>query len=361
MQIRYSLTELVSLFEGASVAGHTDSPVTGIATLKTAQAGDLSFLGNKKYKSDVLNCSASVILLPNDYVGEPKENQAFIRVSNSSLALAEVCRNVQKTLWPALSQPSIHATAVIHPTAVVHPTCTIGAFTVIEEGAVISANTVIATSVHIGRHVQIGEHCSFMPKVTIMDYCVLGNRIIIQPGVVIGADGFGYEMVNGAYLKLPQVGNVIIEDDVEIGANSTIDRARFGSTRIGKGTKIDNLVQIAHNCTVGAHCIVVAQVGVSGSTTLEDYVVLGGQAGLAGHLTIGKGSQVGAQSGINCDLAPKSYVRGTPAYPFVQAQKVEILSRRLPELFKRVSSIEDSLKHTHNESSTIIKDQDVSL
>lgn len=344
MQLRLSLKKLASELEGARIEGNTALPITGIATLGSAQAGDLSFLGNKKYKTEVPDCKASVILLPEDYAGAPSENQAYLRVENPSLALAKICRGIEANLWTA-PESVIHPSAIIHRTAIVHPSCSIGASVVIEEGARIAAHSVIAAGVHIGRHVQIGEHCLIMPKTAIMDYCEIGNRVRLQPGVVIGSDGFGYETVNGVHQKVPQIGRVVIEDDVEIGANTTIDRARFGATLIGEGTKIDNLVQIGHNVVTGKHCIIVSQVGISGSTTLEDYVVLAGQVGIAGHLRIGKGSQVGAQSGLNHDLEPGSYVRGTPVYPYMLAHKIDILKKRLPDLFKRVSALEEHLTH----------------
>ena len=183
-----------------------------------------------------------------------------------------------------------------------------------------------------------------MPKVAVTAECVIGNRVRIQPGVVVGSDGFGYEFVAGRHEKVPQVGNVVIDDDVEIGANTTIDRARFSSTRVGEGTKIDNLVQIAHNVVIGKHCIICALVGISGSTTIEDYVVIGGQAGLAGHITVGRGSKIDGQSGVNSDLEAQSFVKGSPCLPYNLEQRINVLRRKLPELFKRVDALEAHLK-----------------
>jgi UDP-3-O-[3-hydroxymyristoyl] glucosamine N-acyltransferase len=162
----------------------------------------------------------------------------------------------------------------------------------------------------------------------------------LQPGVVIGSDGFGYEFVAGHHEKVPQVGSVLVDDDVEIGANSTLDRARFSRTVVGEGTKIDNLVQVAHNVVIGKHCLVCSQAGISGSTTLEDFVVLGGQAGLGGHITIGKGAKAGGQAGITADVAPGAFVNGTPAIPFQLERRIAILNQRLPDLFKRVDALE---------------------
>lgn len=185
-----------------------------------------------------------------------------------------------------------------------------------------------------------------MPGVTVTAECELGRRVRLQPGVVIGSDGFGYEFVKGRHEKVPQVGNVVIGDDVEIGANATLDRARFSRTVVGEGTKIDNLVQIAHNVVIGRHCILCSQVGISGSTTLEDYVVLGGQAGLGGHITIGKGAKAGGQAGITSDVAPGAFVNGTPAIPYMLERRLAVLHQRLPELVKRLDTLEAQLATT---------------
>jgi UDP-3-O-[3-hydroxymyristoyl] glucosamine N-acyltransferase len=183
-----------------------------------------------------------------------------------------------------------------------------------------------------------------MPGVTVTTECILKNRVRLHAGVVVGSDGFGYEFVAGRHEKVPQVGRVVIGDDVEIGANSTLDRARFSETIIGEGTKIDNLVQIAHNVVIGRHCLICAQAGISGSTTVEDYVVVGGQAGLAGHLTVGKGSKIDGQTGVNSDLEPGSFVKGSPCLPYNLEQRINVLRKRLPELFRRVDEIATRLE-----------------
>ena len=183
-----------------------------------------------------------------------------------------------------------------------------------------------------------------MPGCVVEAECVLQNRVRLQPGVVIGSDGFGYEFIKGRHEKVPQIGNVVIEDDVEIGANSTIDRARFSQTLIGEGTKIDNLVQVAHNVVIGKHCILCAQVAIAGSSTLEDYVILGGQSAVAGHLTVGKGAKAGGQAGISGDLAPGVFVNGTPAIPYMLERRIAVLQHRLPNLFRRVDALEEQLK-----------------
>ncbi len=346
MQLAFSPADIAAIIQPISVKGTTEATIRGIASLNAARAGDLSFLGNPKYKAEVATTAASIVLLPPDYVGEPAPGQQFLFVEKPSVALARLCARIEQLLWPKPA-PGIHATAVIAPGAQVAATATIGPFCVIEEGAVVGERTYLQAQAFIGRNARIGADCWLMPRVSITTECVVKDRVRLHTGVVVGSDGFGYEFVQGRHEKVPQVGNVVIENDVEIGANSTLDRARFSRTVVGEGTKIDNLVQIGHNVVLGKHCLICAQVGISGSTTLEDYVVLGGQAGIAGHLTIGKGSKVDGQTGVNSDLEPGSFVKGSPCMPYNLEQRFNILKKKLPELFKRVDSLEtaaESLK-----------------
>jgi UDP-3-O-[3-hydroxymyristoyl] glucosamine N-acyltransferase len=342
VRIAYTVDELLRLVGEGRVEGQSAQPVGGIASLKQAQAGDLAFLGNLKYKADVPACGASVILLPEDYAGEPAAGQAFIRMAKPSLGLARVCREIERLLWPK-PKPGVHPSAVVDPAAVVDAGAYIGPVCVVEAGARVGAGAVLQAQVYLGREAVVGPDCWLMPRVAVMEYCTLGRRVRLHGGVVVGSDGFGYDTNEGRHEKIPQIGRVVLEDDVEIGANSTLDRARFSETRIGEGTKVDNLVQIGHNVVIGKHCLIVAQVGISGSTTLEDYVVVGGQAGLTGHLKIGAGAMIGAQSGVIHDLPAKSYVRDSPSMPYMVAQKVHVLKGRLPELFKRVAHLEELL------------------
>lgn len=339
MQVAFSPADIAAITGAQRIAGATARTITDIASLESAQPGDLSFLGNAKYKSQVAGSKASALLLPPDYAGEPAADQVFIFVENPSVALAKLCARIEQSLWPKLP-PGVHPSAVVAPTAQVDPTAHVGPLCVVEEGASVGPRTVLQASVFVGREAVIGADCFLMPGVVLATQCVLGQRVRLQPGVVIGSDGFGYEFVKGRHEKVPQVGTVIIGDDVEIGANSTLDRARFSRTTVGEGTKIDNLVQIAHNCIIGKHCILCSQVGISGSTTLEDYVVLGGQAGVGGHITLGKGTKAGGQTGIAFDTEPGSYLNGTPAMPYMAERRLQILHQRLPDLFKRVDAIE---------------------
>ena len=342
MRVAYKVEDLVRLVGEGRVEGHSTHLVAGIAALKQAQPGDLAFLGNLKYKADVAASRASVILVPEDFESRPAEGQAFVRLAKPSLALARICREIERLLWPK-PPAGVHATAVVHTSAQVDASAHVGPLCVIEAGAQIGAGTVLQAQVYVGRDAQIGPDCWLMPHASVMEYCQLGRRVRLHGGVVVGSDGFGYDTNKGIHEKIPQIGRAVIEDDVDIGANTTIDRARFSETRIGEGSKIDNLVQIAHNVVVGKHCLITAQVGISGSTTLGDYVVIGGQAGLTGHLHIGSQTMIGAQSGVTHDLEPKSYVRDSPAMPYMIAQKVHVLKSRLPDLFKRVASLEETI------------------
>ncbi|HEY8933158.1 MAG TPA: UDP-3-O-(3-hydroxymyristoyl)glucosamine N-acyltransferase [Rariglobus sp.] len=341
MQLAFSAADIAAIVQPLSVKGSTAATVSGIASLGSARAGDLSFLGNPKYKTEVAATAASIVLLPPDYTGEPAPGQQFLFVEKPSVALARLCARIEQLLWPKPAA-GVHPTAVVAAGAQIAASATIGPFCVIEAGAVIGERTHVEAQVFIGRNVRIGADCWLMPRVTIATECVLKDRVRLQPGVVIGSDGFGYEFVQGRHEKVPQVGHVVVENDVEIGANSTLDRARFSRTVVGEGTKIDNLVMIAHNVVIGKHCLICAQVGISGSSTIEDYVVLGGQAGVAGHLTIGRGSKADGQTGINSDLEPGSFVKGSPCMPYNLEQRFNVLKKKLPELFKRVDALESA-------------------
>ncbi|MBI5425999.1 MAG: UDP-3-O-(3-hydroxymyristoyl)glucosamine N-acyltransferase [Opitutae bacterium] len=343
MQVAYTPEEIAAIVSPQRTSGQTSQQIRDIASLKSAQPGDLSFLGNPKYRAEVAATRASLVLVPLDYAGEPQADQIFFFVEKPSVALARLCARIEQSLWPKPA-PGIHPSAVIASTAKVSPQATIGPLCVVEDGATVGAGSFLQASVFVGRNASVGENCWVQPGCMISGGCELKNRVRLQPGVVIGSDGFGYEFVNGRHEKVPQIGIVIVEDDVEIGANSTLDRARFSRTVVGEGTKIDNLVQVGHNVIIGKHCILCAQVGISGSTTLEDYVVLGGQAGVGGHITLGKGTKAGGQTGIAFDTEPGSYLNGTPAIPYMTERRLQVLHQKLPELFKRVENLEQRPK-----------------
>ncbi|HEX3729425.1 MAG TPA: UDP-3-O-(3-hydroxymyristoyl)glucosamine N-acyltransferase [Opitutaceae bacterium] len=340
MLAAFSPEEIAAIVQPRGSRGAAGETIRGIAALGEAGPGDLSFLGNPKYRPEVAATRASVVLLPADYAGEPGPGQLFLLVDNPSVALARVCSRFEQLLWPK-PQPGVHPSAQVAPEARVDPSATVGPLCVVEAGAVVGPRAHLQAQVFIGRGARVGEDCWLMSGAVVAAECELGRRVQLQPGAVVGGDGFGYEFVGGKHEKLPQVGNVVIGDDVEIGANSTLDRARFSQTRVGEGTKIDNLVQVGHNVVIGKHCMICAQAGIAGSTTVEDFVVLGGQVGVIGHITIGQGAQIGAQTGIGADVKPGEKLWGTPSLPYMLEQRLFILYRKLPELFKRVDALEE--------------------
>ncbi|MBP6508803.1 MAG: UDP-3-O-(3-hydroxymyristoyl)glucosamine N-acyltransferase [Opitutaceae bacterium] len=343
MQVSFTADEIIAWVQPQQTRGATQEKIHGIGALAAAGRGELTFLGNPKYRHEVAGTNASIVLVPLDYEGAAKPGQLLLLVEHPSVALARICGRIEQLLWPK-PVAGIHPTAFVDPAAQVASSATVGPHCVVEADAVIGEGTHLQAQVFVGRNTRIGAQCWLMPGTVVMAECVLQNRVRLQPGVVIGSDGFGYEFVQGRHEKVPQVGDVLIEDDVEIGANSTLDRARFSRTVIGAGTKIDNLVQVAHNVIIGKHCILCAQVGISGSTKLEDYVVLGGQAGVAGHLTIGQGAKSGGGAAITSSVAAGVFVNGSPARAYMLERRLQVLYQRLPDLFKRVAELEAQIK-----------------
>jgi UDP-3-O-[3-hydroxymyristoyl] glucosamine N-acyltransferase len=339
MQVSFSQAEIASITRPSRTEGSTTESIRGIASLSLAAPGDISFLGNTKYRASVPQSRASILLLPADYTAAPGPNQVHMFVDNPSAALALLCSRIEQALWPK-PKPGIHPSAVVAPDAKVAASATVGPLCVLESGVSVGERAHLQSGVFVGRGASIGDDTWLMAGVAVSTECTVGRRVRLHPGVVIGADGFGYEFVRGRHEKVPQVGTVEIGDDVEVGANTTIDRSRFEKTVVGEGTKIDNLVQVGHNVVIGKHCLLCGQVGIAGSVTLEDYVVVGGQSGLAGHLTVGKGAMIAARSGIKDDIPAKTSVWGSPSLPLLLEQKLVILRSRLPELFKRVDALE---------------------
>ena len=339
MQVAFSPEEIFSTVRAARTLGQTHQSVRGIAALKAAVPGDLSFLGNPKYKPEVAQSQASVVLVPLDFVGEPRPDQLFVFVENPSVALAQICARIEQLLWPKPTA-GVHPSASVAAGVIIPATATVGPLCVVEAGARLGERVHLQAQVFVGRGAVLGDDCWLMPGSIVAAECTLGERVRLQPGAVVGSDGFGYEFNQGRHEKVPQIGTVVIGADVEIGANSALDRARFSRTVVGEGTKIDNLVQVAHNVVIGRHCLICAQVGIAGSTTIEDFVIVGGQAGLAGHITIGRGAKIDGQAGVNADLAAGSFVKGSPCLPYQLEQRINVLRRKIPDLFKRVDALE---------------------
>jgi UDP-3-O-[3-hydroxymyristoyl] glucosamine N-acyltransferase len=343
MQFSFTPDQIAAIVQPRAVRGATAVLIQGISALRTARPGDLSFLGHPRYKTDVAGTQASLVLVSPEYVGEPRSGQLYFVVEQPSVALARLCARIEHALRPPVT-PGVHPSAIVAAGAEVDASASIGPLCVIEAGAHIGARADIQAAVYVGRNVIIGEDCQLMSGVRLYADSELGRRVRVHANAVVGSDGFGYEYVGGRHEKVPQIGKAVIEDDVEIGAGSTIDRARFGRTVIGEGTKIDNLVQVGHNVIIGRHCILCAQVGISGSVVIEDYVVLAGQVGVGGHITIGRGAKVGGGAGVASDLAAGSSVNGSPAIPLMLERRIAVLKQRLPELFHRVDALEEQVK-----------------
>lgn len=346
---RLSVAEIVALTQPVRQDGSTSGEITGVASIEAAQAGDLAFLENShsiremvdtSYEKFLSTTQASVVLVPEKFAAPaPKAGQLFLFVAKPSLAFALCCGAIERQLY-ARPSPGIHPTAVVDREARIHPSVHIGPLCVVGPHAEIKKGAVLHSGVIVRAHAIIGEDSELKSRVSVAEDCVIGNRCILQSGAVIGSDGFGYVFDAGRHVKVPQIGNVVIEDDVEIGANTTIDRARFGSTVIGRGSKIDNLVQIAHNVKVGRGCLMAAQVGIAGGAVLGDFVILGGQSGVAGGVTVGAQTKLAGQSGIVGSCPGGETLSGKPAMNMNAAYRLEALKRKLPELFKRVSNIE---------------------
>ncbi|HZQ45722.1 MAG TPA: UDP-3-O-(3-hydroxymyristoyl)glucosamine N-acyltransferase [Verrucomicrobiae bacterium] len=332
----FTAAEIARQLQG-EVRGDASVVLTGFAPADRAHPGDLTFAENETYFHRAEASAASAILVAGDFASEKK---VLIRVANARIAFAKVL----PLFFPdPVFAPGIHPTAVIAATARIHPTAHIGPHCAVGERVRIGARTVLQGGDHVGADSQLGDDTNIFPNVTLYERTQIGNRVRIHSASVIGSDGFGYVFDQGIHLKVPQIGNVIIGDDVEIGANVAVDRGALGPTTIGKGTKIDNLVQVAHNVTIGEHCLLVAQVGIAGSCKLGNYVILGGQVGLAGHLKIGNQVTIAAKSGVMHDIEDGAKMLGTPAIPDRQFKRQVLAIQQLPELIRRVRDLEKKL------------------
>lgn len=310
-----------------------------MAAIEDAAQGDLTFFANPKYHAELKRTRASAVIADEHAVDAPC---AVLRSAQPYLAFARAVELFADRWRP----PSgIHRLADVHPTAIVAPDACIGPFVAIGERARVGARTLVHPHATIGRLAEIGDDCVVHAHVSIRERVRIGHRVVIQDGVVIGSDGFGFaRTAEGTHHKIPQIGGVVIEDDVEIGANSAIDRPAVGETRIGAGSKIDNLVQVAHGVTLGRNVLLAGQVGIAGSTVIEDGVTLAGQVGVAGHVTIGKGVIATAQSGIPNSVEPGSFISGYPAIANREWLKSSAIFRKLPELRKALADLERRLR-----------------
>jgi UDP-3-O-[3-hydroxymyristoyl] glucosamine N-acyltransferase len=329
-------SELAKLL-GGILHGEEDREVHEVAALGTAGPGELTYAESAKWLELAAASPAGCILVPEDCI---LTGRTTIGVANPKLAFV---RAAEVLCPPRKVPPGVHPTAVIAPDARLAEDVIIRPYVVIESGVNVGRGTYLGVGVCLGEGAQIGSHCVLYPRVSVYPGARVGNRVILHSGVVVGSDGFGYVFAEGHYEKFPQRGGVVIEDDVEIGSNSTVDRGSLGVTVIGQGTKIDNLVQIAHNVKVGRHCVIAAQTGISGSAEIGDYVVMGGQVGVADHIRIEERAMIGGQAGIFRTIRKGTKVWGTPARPLDEFKKMYAQLANLPSLARKVKEISRQL------------------
>ncbi len=333
-----TLKEIARLIDG-KVVGDGNIIITGASGIKEASEGDITFLANPKYMPLMDKTRAAAIITSE---ASQKTNKPIILTANPSLAFAKI---ISMIIPDEAGHPNgIDYTVVMGKNVSLGKDVAVGPYVVIGDNVTIGDNTIIYAGCFIGHHTKIGSHTLIYPHVSIRERISIGSRVIIHSGTVIGSDGFGFATIKGLHHKIPQVGTVEIADDVEIGANVTIDRARFDKTVIGRGTKIDNLVQIAHNVIIGENSLIVAQVGISGSTIIGDNVTLAGQAGLVGHITVGNNAIVTAQSGVSKSVPADTMVSGYPARPFMTTQRVNASLQNLPKLFDLVRELKKKIE-----------------
>jgi UDP-3-O-[3-hydroxymyristoyl] glucosamine N-acyltransferase len=350
-----AISELANQVQGELVLGQSDPSrsdgqddsqghlaallLIAAVPLSQARPGCITLVDDIKHADKLATTQASAVITPAPI---PGISIPQIVVKNPHEAFTAICKRFK----PAVVLDRPHG---VHPSASIHPSASVDRETFIDAGVSIDADCVVGAGCHLHRGVtlmpgcKIGRDCQLFPGVVLYPGCVLGDRVILHANTVIGAHGFGYKLVNGQHLPAPQLGWVEIESDVEVGANTTIDRGTYGATRIGAGTKIDNLVQIAHNCTIGKHNLICSQVGIAGSSSTGDYVVLAGQVGLKDHIRVGDRTQIGAQSGVAADVDPDQILLGSPAVPIYQQAQVYAVMSRLPEMRKAIRRMETQL------------------
>lgn len=340
MIVALTLSELARQVDGDIIRGELSRVIDGVASLDEACASEVSFLGNEKYKQQFLDTAAGVVIVPRGVEAGPADGVALIAADNPSFAFGLAVKHFTAAFARSF-KPGVHPRAVVEESAVLNSDkVRVHAGAVVMAGAVVGDGSEIGPNVVVGEDARIGEDCLILANVSIRERCVLGNRVIVQPGAVIGSDGYGFELVEGCHQKIDQIGIVVIEDDVEIGANTTIDRARFGRTVVGEGSKIDNLVQIAHNVQIGKHNLIVSQTGVAGSSRTGKYVTVAAQSGIGGHVTVGDQAMLAGRTAVTASIEGGKMYAGYPAQPFAAEQKQRAAARRLPDLLKRVRKLE---------------------
>lgn len=323
---------------GCELRGDGGVDISGVAPIEAAMPGTLTFLADRRLASHLATTRAAAIVLPHD---APEVPLPSLRVAEPYLAFVAAVELLHPP--PARPSPGAHPSAVVASSAVIGPDAVLGPHVVVGERAVVGRGAVLGANVTIYDDVRIGDDFTAHAGVVVREGVTIGNRVTLHAGAVIGSDGFGYLPLPDGNRKIPQVGTVVLEDDVEIGANTTVDRAALGATTVGRGTKIDNLVMVGHGCRIGPHCLLAAQVGLSGSTVIGARVMMGGQAGAAGHFTIGDGARIGAQAGMHRDIPPGAVYSGYPAMEARLWRRVTMSIPRLPEVFRRLRRLERAL------------------
>lgn len=340
----------IGLLINGRIEGDPDAAVSSFGKIEEAKEKQLTFLANPKYEEYLYSTNASIVIVNESYELKQPVKATLIRVPDAYSAFAILLGKYQDIMQQQLT--GIQQPVYISKTAACGENVYIGAFAYLGENVKVGNNTKIYPNVYVGDNVIIGDNCILYPGVKIYHDCVLSNNVIIHGGTIIGSDGFGFApMADGSFKKIPQIGNVLIEDHVEIGANTTIDRATIGSTLIKAGAKLDNLIQVGHNTEIGNSTVIAAQAGISGSTKIGNSVMIGGQAGIVGHIQLGDGAKVNAQSGVSKSIEPGKAVTGSPAYDYTAALRSQAVTRKLPELEKRVKELEALVRQLLSEKS----------
>lgn len=345
--MQFTAEQIAKILEG-TVEGDSQVAISEFSKIEEGKQGGLSFLSNPKYEHFIYETHASAVVVNEDFVPTKPTRTTLIRVKNAYSAFTKLLQLYQAL---TLDKSGVEEPSYIDKDVQINDTHYIGAFAYIGKGVKLGDNVKVYPHVYIGDNVEVGEDVMLFPGVKIYADCKIGNRVVVHSGAVIGSDGFGFApQENGSYTKIPQIGNVIIEDDVEIGANTVVDRATMGSTVIRQGVKLDNLIQIAHNAEVGKNTVIAAQTGISGSSKIGENVIIGGQVGVVGHISIADGSQVQAQSGINKSLKEEGKKwGGTPVMPFNSQLRSHVFYGRLPEMEKRLLELEKKIKQLEQE------------
>lgn len=337
--------QLAKLING-TIEGDATATVSSFAKIEEATQGTLTFLANPKYEQFIYDTKASIVLVKKDFEAQAEVTATMIRVDDPYATLAMLLNYVNS--MTTKKRTGIEPQTQIHESVNIPESCFVGSFTYIAEGASIGENACIYPQCYIGENVKIGENVTLFPGVKIYHDCVIGNNVTIHAGTVVGGDGFGFAPNNGAYMKIAQIGNVIIEDNVEIGSNTTIDRATMGSTIIRKGVKLDNLIQVAHNVEIGENTVMAAQVGIAGSTKIGSNIMVGGQVGFAGHIKVADGSQFGAQSGVHNHITQATAYLGSPAIPAKEYARQFVYLKNIGDLTRQVRTLQKEIDKLKN-------------